>query len=120
MSSDIIAVTGISAFGHHGVLEHERRDGQRFVVDLEVTTDVTAAAVSDDLEDTVDYSALAREVVEIVEGPACDLIETVAARIADQMLTHEGVQRVRVTLHKPEAPVGVPFADVSVTVVRPR
>jgi dihydroneopterin aldolase len=120
MSADRIVVRGIEAFGYHGVLPEEREQGQPFVVDLVVQTDVSDASTSDDLLKTVDYATLAREVVDVIEGEACDLIETIAVRIAEQVLTHVRVNAVEVTVHKPKAPVGVPFADVAVVVERVR
>lgn len=120
MSADLIVVRGIEAFGYHGVLPEERQNGQPFVVDIEVRTDVSDAAATDDLAKTIDYAVLAQDAVDIVQGPPCDLIETVAVRIAEQALTHERVQSVQVTVHKPKAPVGVPFGDVLVTVERRR
>lgn len=119
-SSDLIAVRGIRGYGHHGVLPEERERGQLFIVDVELVTDLSDAAASDSLEATTDYSAVARDVVDVIEGEPCDLIETVAARIADRALTAARVLEARVTVHKPQAPVGVPFSDVSVTVVRRR
>ncbi|MEO8107314.1 MAG: dihydroneopterin aldolase [Actinomycetes bacterium] len=118
MGPDFISVRGIEGYGHHGVLPEERANGQPFVVDLRVCTDVSSAAASDDLEFAVDYSVLANEVVDIIEGEPCDLIETVAVRIAEKVLAHTRVTSVRVTVHKPRAPVGVPVADVAVTVER--
>lgn len=118
MSADRIVVRGIEAFGYHGVLPEEREHGQPFIVDLEVRTDVSDAAAADELAMTIDYSVLAKEAVLIVQGEPRDLIETVAVRIAEQLLTHERVRAVEVTVHKPKAPVGVPFADVAVTVER--
>jgi dihydroneopterin aldolase/2-amino-4-hydroxy-6-hydroxymethyldihydropteridine diphosphokinase len=118
VSPDRIIVRGIEAFGYHGVLPEERRQGQPFVVDLEVRTDVSEAAAADDLAMTIDYAVLAKEAVAIVQGEPSDLIETVAIHIAEQVLTHDRVSSVQVTVHKPQAPVGVPFADVAVTVER--
>lgn len=120
MSADRISVRGIEAFGYHGVLPEEREQGQLFVVDLDVRVDVSAAAATDDLAQTIDYSVLAKEVVSLVQGDPHDLIETVAVLIAQQVLTHAGVFSVEVTVHKPQAPVGVPFTDVAVTVERSR
>jgi dihydroneopterin aldolase len=118
--SDVIALRGIRAYGHHGVLPEERERGQLFLVDVDLVTDVSEAAASDDLAATVDYATVARDAVRVVVGTPCDLIETVAVRIADAVLVAERVAEVRVTVHKPQAPVGVPFDDVSVTVVRRR
>ncbi len=117
---DRIAVTGIAVRGHHGVLPEERRDGQTFVVDVALGLDTRSAAATDDLARTVDYSAVAQQVVAVVAGEPLDLIETLASRIADLCLAHDLVEVVEVVVHKPEAPVGAPFSDVTVTIVRRR
>jgi 7,8-dihydroneopterin aldolase/epimerase/oxygenase len=114
-------LTGLRAFGRHGVFEHERADGQEFVVDVTVWTDLAAAARTDELADTVDYGVLAHRVAAIVGGPPCRLIETVAARIAeDAMSSDHRVHAVEVTVHKPCAPVDRTVADIAVTVCRSR
>lgn len=118
--SDRIALHGLRAVGHHGVLPHERRDGQPFVVDLTVAVDTARAAASDDLADTVDYAGLARRVLDVVEGEPVDLVETLAQRIAEQCLADPLVEAVEVTVHKPKAPVAVLLDDVSVTIRRQR
>jgi dihydroneopterin aldolase len=115
---DRIAVTGITARGFHGVLEHEKREGQTFVVDVALGVDTREAARTDDLARTVDYSAVAADVVAIVSDGSLDLIETLAQRIADACLARDLVEAVEVVVHKPDAPVGVPFDDVTVTIVR--
>jgi len=120
MSSDVISIEGIEGHGYHGVLAEEREQGQRFVVDIEVRLDLATAATHDDLSMTVDYSLLAREALGVIEGEPHQLIETVADRVAQRALAHAGVESVRVTVHKPEAPVGVRFGDVSVSMVRTR
>jgi len=117
---DRITITGIEAFGHHGVLPHEREFGQRFTVDVSLGVDLSAAGASDDLADTVDYGRLSGDVAAIVTGPPADLIETVAERIATRCLEDERVQAVEVTVHKPAAPVPVVAAEVSVTIRRVR
>ena len=117
---DRVAVTGIAATGYHGVLDHEKRDGQRFVVDVTLGVDTREAAASDDLAATVDYAAVAAAVVAVIEGPALDLVESLAQRVADACLAFDHVSVVEVVVHKPEAPVGVPFGDVAVTIVRSR
>lgn len=117
---DRITITGIEAFGHHGVLPHEREYGQRFVVDVALGVDLSVAAASDDLHDTVDYGALSADVAAIVGGEPVALIETVAERIAQRCLTDRRVQTVEVTVHKPSAPVPVVAAEVSVTLRRER
>ena len=115
---DQIALVGLRGRGHHGVLAHERRDGQEFVVDVVMHLDTRAAAVSDDLGDTVSYATLARAVMDVVEGEPVALIETLAQRVADVGLADRRVDAVDVTIHKPDAPVPVPFADVTVTIRR--
>jgi len=118
--SDRIALRGLRVRGFHGVLPEERRDGQLFGIDVELDVDVSAAADADDLALTVDYGTLARQVERIVAGEPVDLLETLAVRIADACLAHRGVSGVEVTVHKPMAPIGIPFDDVAVTVRRSR
>ncbi len=118
MAEDRLTLTGLRATAHHGVFAHERAHGQEFVVDVSVWLDSSAAAAGDDLSQTVNYGVLAEEVVAAVERDPVDLIETVAQRIADVALAHPGVLRTRVTLHKPSAPITVPFEDVSITIER--
>ena len=118
---DRIELRGLKVRGTHGVFEHEKRDGQDFLVDLVLWTDFTAAAASDDLADTVDYGALALFARDVVAGPSLDLIETVASRIADGIMEMApGADAVEVTLHKPQAPIPAEFADVAVVARRSR
>ncbi len=116
--TDRITLTGLCGYGHHGVLDSERRDGQDFVVDLVLHLDTRAAAASDDLADTVSYATVARAVMDLVEGEPVALLETLAQRIADVGLADRRVDAVEVTVHKPAAPIPVPFADVTVTIRR--
>lgn len=120
MGVDEITLTGLRVFGRHGVYEAERRDGQEFVIDLTLQLDTRAAATSDDVADTVHYGELAEQVAAIVAGDPVDLLETLAARIADQALTFALVDAVRVTVHKPQAPIPLSFDDVSVSIERSR
>lgn len=120
MRGDLIRLTGVRARGFHGVLEHERREGQDFVVDVVMAVDLTRAGESDELAHTVHYGEVAADVVEVVEGEPRDLIETVAHEIAGVVLRRPLVEAVEVTVHKPQAPVGVPFGDVEVVVRRTR
>ena len=117
---DEITITGIRAFGHHGVYPDEKRDGQEFVVDATLYLSTARAAETDDVADTVHYGELAEAIATIVGGDPVDLIETLAHRIADVVLAHDLVQMTRITVHKPSAPIAVPFADVAVTVHRGR
>ncbi|TSD95602.1 dihydroneopterin aldolase [Skermania sp. ID1734] len=118
--SDRIELRGLRARGYHGVFDHERRDGQEFVVDLVVWLDLGAAAASDDLADTVDYGRLANVAVEVITGEPRNLIESVAAEIADGVLRDDRIGEVEVTVHKPSAPIPHTFADVCVRVRRDR
>lgn len=115
---DRVALRGLRVRGRHGVLAAEKDLGQWFVVDLVLHLDTRSAAAADDLAMTVDYGTLAERVAGIVAGEAFDLIETLANRIAEDALTESAVTAVDVSVHKPEAPVTVPFDDVVVTVRR--
>jgi dihydroneopterin aldolase len=117
---DTITLKGLRASAFHGVLERERREGQEFLVDVTVHLDLQRAAAEDDLALTIHYGELAEEVVAAVESDPVDLIETVAERVAQVVLTHEAAVFVDVTVHKPNAPIAVPFEDVSVTIMRGR
>ncbi|OLT18375.1 2-amino-4-hydroxy-6-hydroxymethyldihydropteridine pyrophosphokinase [Serinicoccus sp. CUA-874] len=117
---DQIRLSGVRARGHHGVLDHERRDGQDFAVDVVMELDLRPAGTSDELARTVHYGEVAADVVAVVEGEPRDLIETVAEEIATRVLARPLVEAVEVTVHKPQAPVGVPFGDVAVVVRRRR
>jgi len=120
MTTDEIAITGIRAVGHHGVYAHERRDGQEFVADVVLALSLRRAAATDDVADTVHYGELAEKVAGILAGDPVDLLETLAERIASAALSYPIVDAVTVTVHKPQAPIPVPFDDVSVTVRRSR
>jgi dihydroneopterin aldolase len=118
--TDRITLTGLRVRGHHGVFEHEKRDGQDFVVDITLWIDLAKAAATDDLRHTVHYGELAERAAAVVAGPPRDLIETVAAEIADAEMADDRVHAVEVTVHKPSAPIPLTFADVAVTVRRSR
>ncbi len=117
---DAIRVSGLRVQAHHGVFDHERRDGQEFVIDVEVRLPLGPAARADDLDQTVHYGILAERVVAAVEADPVDLIETVAERVAAVALEFAAVREVEVTVHKPHAPIRVPFDDVTVTITRSR
>jgi dihydroneopterin aldolase len=117
---DRIELRGLRVRGHHGVFEHERRDGQDFVVDITVWLDLAPAAASDDLADTLDYGQLAQQAADIVAGPPRNLIETVAGEIADAVMTDARVSAVEVVVHKPSAPIPLTFTDVAVVATRSR
>lgn len=116
--SDNITLTGLRASAFHGVLEQERRTGQVFLIDAVVYLDLAAAAATDDLDQTIHYGELAEEIVSAVESDPVDLIETVAERVAQVVLAHKAATATTITVHKPSAPISVPFEDVSVTITR--
>jgi dihydroneopterin aldolase len=115
---DRIAVRGLTATGHHGVFEFEKREGQTFVVDVALGVDTREAAATDDLARTINYAEVAADVIALIQGDPVDLIEKLAQQVADACLARDGVEAVEVTVHKPEAPVGVAFGDVTVTITR--
>ena len=118
--TDRIELRGLKVRGHHGVFDHERRDGQDFVVDVVVWMDLDPAAATDDLTQTLHYGELAELAAGIVAGEPYDLIEKVAGTIADAVLRDERLDAVEVTVHKPSAPIPLTFDDVAVTVRRDR
>jgi dihydroneopterin aldolase len=115
---DRIDLTGIGGWGYHGVHDDERENGQRFVVDVSLGLDLSAATATDDLGLTVDYGDLAEGVHEVIAAEPLQLIESVAQRVMDLCLGYPPVLWASVTVHKPMAPIQVPFADVSVTIER--
>ncbi|MFD0884432.1 dihydroneopterin aldolase [Streptosporangium algeriense] len=118
--TDRISVRGLRARGRHGVLAAERELGQEFVVDVTLLLDTAPAAAGDDLGKTVDYGELAQDLVKVVEGEPVNLIETLAQRLADVCLAREAVRTAEVSVHKPAAPIPLPFDDVVVTITRSR
>lgn len=113
---DVIALRGITAEAVHGVLEKEWNAPQTFTVDLLLWVDTDRAALSDDIADTVSYAEIAEKAHAILVGPSVRLIETLGHKIADAALEDSRVRGVEVIVHKPEAPIDVPFTDVSVTI----
>jgi dihydroneopterin aldolase/2-amino-4-hydroxy-6-hydroxymethyldihydropteridine diphosphokinase len=118
--SDRIVLQAVSARGFHGVLDAEKSDGQDFVVDVTLEVDLQRPGRSDLLAHTVNYAEVAADVVALITGPSLDLIESLAEQIAAAALARQLVEAVQVTVHKPQAPMGVPFGDVSVVVERTR
>jgi 7,8-dihydroneopterin aldolase/epimerase/oxygenase len=121
LTTDRICLLGLRVFGRHGVLDHERRDGQEFVVDAVLWLDTRPAAAADDLSLTVDYDAVASRLAAVVSGEPVALIETLAGRLAAACLSvGEVVREVEITVHKPHAPLIQSFGDVTVTIRRGR
>lgn len=115
---DQITLRGLRVRGHHGVLPTERENGQDFVVDVVAHLDTRAAAMADDLTQTVDYGRLAQELAAVVAGEPVALLETLAERLAVTVLAHPLVAQVDLTVHKPDAPIPLAFEDVSVSISR--
>jgi len=119
-AADQISLKGLRVRGRHGVLAAERELGQEFVVDVTLFLDTAPAAAGDDLTRTVHYGELAEDLAEVVRGEPVELIETLAQRLADVCLARELVQAAQVSVHKPAAPIPLPFDDVIVTITRGR
>lgn len=119
MARDRILLRGLGFYGYHGVNPEERQLGQRFIVDLELGLELGPAGTSDDLSQTINYSQVYRLVREIVEGPAVNLIETVAERIAQRILEQTPAREVSVQVTKPWAPIkGMVVGEVAVAIHR--
>ncbi len=119
--SDTIFVTGLLVHAHHGVMAHEEKVGQRFVIDLELAIDLAPAGRSDKLADTVSYSAIVDAATRAFTRSSFRLVEAAAAAVADDLIAaFPPVLSVRVTLHKPHAPIAAIFNDVGVSILRKR
>ena len=117
---DRIELRGLRAHAHHGVFEWERAEGQEFIADVAIGLELQAAAVADDLAQTVDYGELATALHGVLAGDPARLLEAVAVRMLEVCLAHSRVVWASVTLHKPRAPIPVAFDDVTVTMERSR
>jgi dihydroneopterin aldolase len=117
---DRITVRGISAHAHHGVYDWEREKGQTFRVDAVLELDTAPAAAGDELDRTVNYAELAQRLHAVLAGEPVNLLETLAQQLADVCLADPLVDAVEITVHKPEADLGVPFDDVTVAIRRER
>lgn len=113
-----IRLEGIEVFAHHGVLAEERANGQPFLFDVALVPASDRACDTDDLADAVDYGAVAQRVVAVAAGEPVDLLERLGELIAADLLAAFPLARVEVAIHKPQAPIPVPFRDVVVTVSR--
>jgi len=119
--SDAIFITGLLIHARHGVMPHEEKVGQRFVIDLELATDLARAAVSDKVADTVSYASIVEAVTRAFTAKSYRLVEAAAGAVADEVLsTFPRIASVRVTVHKPHAPIAAIFNDVGVTILRKR
>jgi dihydroneopterin aldolase len=117
---DVIHLSGVEVFAHHGVFPEERLNGQKFVVDLDVEFDASSAAVSDDVADTINYAELAQLVHDEVAGAPANLLESVGLRVLRRVFEFPEATHAIVTIHKPEAPMPVAVSGVSITMARSR
>jgi dihydroneopterin aldolase len=115
---DRIAIRGLEAHARHGVYDVERERGQIFRVDAVLSLDTAPAAAGDDLNKTVDYAGLAQQLHAVLTGEPVALLETLAQRLADVCLADPLVDAVEITVHKPDADLGVVFDDVTVSIRR--
>jgi len=117
--NQIIRLVGVEAIGFHGVLDSEREQGQTFIVDCELEVDTSKAVVTDDIHDAADYAEVAKLINTQIQSEPVNLIEVLANRIAGEIVEKfQTVRAVEITVHKPQAPIPVPFKNVSTTVVR--
>jgi len=117
---DVIHLSGVEVFAHHGVFPEEKLNGQKFVVDVDVEFDASRAAASDSVADTINYAELAQVVHDEVAGAPADLLETVALRVLRRVFEFPEATHAIVTIHKPEAPMPVALSGVSITMGRSR
>jgi dihydroneopterin aldolase len=119
--SDTIFVTGLLIHAHHGVMEHEGKVGQRFVIDLELSLDLTEGSHSDRLSDTVSYSAIVDTATKVFTRRNYRLIEAAGGDVADAILAHfPKINAVRITVRKPHAPIAAIFGDAGIILTRKR
>jgi 7,8-dihydroneopterin aldolase/epimerase/oxygenase len=119
--SDRIFVSGLLIHAHHGVMPHEENVGQRFVIDLELAIDLAPAGRSDKLADTASYSAIVDTATRAFTQESFQLVEAAAGVVAEALLAgFPKVSSVRVTVHKPHAPIAAIFNDVGVSILRTR
>lgn len=117
---DKVSLQGIDVYAHHGVHPAERELGQRFVIDVDLWTDCSAAAASDSLDQALDYTAVHRCINESTAGTSYHLIEALAGHLCLVLLDSFAVDRVQVTVQKPNPPIANFLGRASVTLVRDR
>ena len=119
--TDTIFITGVVIHACHGVMEHETAVGQRFVIDLELFTDLSESSRTDRLADTVSYSNVVATATEAFRDTNYKLLERAAGAVADAILVaFSRVRAVKVAVHKPHAPIAAIFEDVGVVLTRNR
>lgn len=119
--TDTIFVTGLSIHARHGVMDHETEVGQRFVIDLELYTDLSEPSRSDRLVDTVSYADVVATTTAAFKNTNYKLLERAAGAVADAILSHfPRIRAVKITVHKPHAPIAAIFDDVGIMLTRAR
>jgi 7,8-dihydroneopterin aldolase/epimerase/oxygenase len=119
--SDAVFITGLALHAYHGVMQHEAKVGQTFTLDLTLDIELAEASRSDKLAHTVGYDQVVSVASQAFCGRRYRLVEAAAGAVAAAVLNRfRQVQSVRVTIHKPHAPIAATFADVGVTVTRVR
>jgi 7,8-dihydroneopterin aldolase/epimerase/oxygenase len=117
----MIFIKGLTIFAYHGVTAHENQVGQRFLLDLELKTDLSRASKNDRLGDTVSYAAVAHEAQRVFTAWRFNLVEAAAESVAQAILeSYPGIEEIRVVVHKPHASISAIFQDVGVSVTRSR
>jgi len=119
--SDKIFISGLALHAYHGVMPYEGKVGQSFTIDLTLSIDLSAAARSDKVVDTVSYDKVVECASRAFTAQKYRLIEAAAGRVADAVLgAFPRVREIEVTIHKPHAPIAATFSDVGVTLKRAR
>ena len=119
--TDTIFITGVVIHARHGVMEHETEVGQRFVIDLELSVDLSESSRTDRLSDTVSYSNVVATATAAFKNTNYKLLERAAGAVADAILVaFPRISAVKVTVHKPHAPIAAIFDDVGVVLTRTR
>ena len=119
--TDTIFIKGVVVHARHGVMKHETEVGQRFVIDLELYADLSESSRSDRLSDTISYSSVAETATDAFKNANYKLLERAAGAVADAILvSFPRVRTVKVTVHKPHAPIAEIFEDVGVVLTRNR
>ena len=103
--SDKIILRGMTFYGFHGVNAEEKALGQTYLVDCEVTLDLSKSGTSDNLTDTVSYTDIYKTVRFIIEGESKNLLETLAESIANKIIDEFEITSIKVTLMKPNPPI---------------
>lgn len=115
---DKIYIKGLRVYAYHGVKEAEKEKGQPFELDVTLSVDVSAAGQSDDLAQTVNYSKVSKRIIAVMLAEKNDLLERVATRVAETVLTEFPVAEITVLLKKPRAPIAADFDYVAVEITR--